>query len=92
MYYSYVLISRKDGKFYIGCTSDLKRRFEEHNAGLNKSTKFRRPFEIVFYEAFVSKKDAEVAEKFWKSGYGREVLKDKIRDSLKIITERCLSG
>ncbi|MEK7518008.1 MAG: GIY-YIG nuclease family protein [Patescibacteria group bacterium] len=30
MYYVYVLRSLKDGKLYIGSTSDLKRRCKEH--------------------------------------------------------------
>ena len=30
MYYTYVLHSEKDGKFYVGFTRDLKLRFEEH--------------------------------------------------------------
>ncbi|WP_353740199.1 GIY-YIG nuclease family protein [Desulfosarcina widdelii] len=43
MYYTYVLLSLKDRKFYIGYTQDLKRRFEEHEKGFVESTKYRRP-------------------------------------------------
>ena len=39
MYYTYVLKSLKDGKNYIGSTSDLALRLKFHNEGLNKSTK-----------------------------------------------------
>ena len=39
MYYTYVLQSQKDGKFYIGFTKELKLRFERHNKGLVDSTK-----------------------------------------------------
>ena len=41
----------KDGMYYVGYISDLKRRFSEHSEGLVKSTKFRLPLEIVYYEA-----------------------------------------
>lgn len=34
MYYTYVLQSQEDGKFYTGFTRDLKLRFEQHNKGL----------------------------------------------------------
>jgi hypothetical protein len=37
---------------------------------------------LVFYEAYLDKKDSEKAERFLKSGYGREVLKSKIENYL----------
>ncbi len=48
----YLLRSLKDGKCYVGWTTDLKRRLEEHNARLTTSTKTRRPFELVYYETY----------------------------------------
>lgn len=39
MFYNYVIQSLKDGQLYIGFTDDLKKRFKEHNHGLNLSTK-----------------------------------------------------
>ena len=33
MYYTYVLQSEKDSKFYTGFTQNLKLRFEEHCKG-----------------------------------------------------------
>ncbi len=68
-------------------TNDLRRRFIEHNSGIGgEYTKKNRPFKLVFYEAFLTKIDAEKQEKFYKTGYGREVLKDKIKESLKIVS------
>ena len=63
MYYVYVLKSKKDGNLYTGSTNDLKRRLDEHNNGLVFSTKSRRPFELVYYEAYKSEKDARSREK-----------------------------
>ena len=60
MFYMYIIKSIKDKKLYFGSTSDLRRRLKEHNSGLNRSTKSRRPFKVVYYEAFV---DAEEAKK-----------------------------
>ena len=83
MYYAYILQSIKNKKFYVGSTSDLRRRFQEHNDGRGgEYTKKNKPFKLIFYEAYISKKDAEKAEKFFKTGYGREVLKDKISNYL----------
>lgn len=82
MYYVYVIKSLKDGKLYVGYTDNLKDRIKRHNGGQVDSTKSRRPFRLVFYEAFKNKRDAITDEKFFKSGYGRKVLKEKISFSL----------
>lgn len=58
MYYFYVLQSLADSNLYWGYTSDLRRRIKQHNLGENKSTKNRRPFRLVYYEAYFSKGDA----------------------------------
>ena len=52
--YVYLLLSLKDNKFYLGSTTDMKRRLDAHNKGLNPSTKHRYPFELVYYEVFDS--------------------------------------
>lgn len=62
MFYVYVLKSKKDKRFYIGFTSNLKKRIHEHNTGLVFSTKLRIPFEVVYYEAYKSKNDAKKRE------------------------------
>jgi predicted GIY-YIG superfamily endonuclease len=43
MYYTYVLKSEKDGRFYTGVTNDLRKRLLKHNKGIVKSTKYRIP-------------------------------------------------
>ena len=54
MYYVYVLQDEADSNaFYIGCTSNLKRRLSEQNAGYNQSTK-STTWHLVYYEAFKS--------------------------------------
>ena len=82
MHYVYVLKSLKDGRLYIGKTKDLRERFKNHNAGKVIATKYRKPFKLVFYEAFQHKTDASRDELFFKSGYGREVLREKLKYSL----------
>ena len=57
MYYTYVLLSQKDKKLYVGCTEDLKLRFEHHNQGLVESTKNRQPLELIYYEACLNQQD-----------------------------------
>jgi putative endonuclease len=62
MYYLYILKSKKDAQLYTGSTNDLRRRFKEHNDGKVFSTKTRQPFELVYYEAYKSEKDARNRE------------------------------
>ncbi|MFH1867016.1 MAG: GIY-YIG nuclease family protein [Patescibacteria group bacterium] len=62
MFYFYLLRSNKDLKFYLGSTNDLKRRLNEHNIGKVFSTKLRKPFELIYYEAYKNEKDARMRE------------------------------
>lgn len=62
MFYVYILKSKKDFQFYTGSTIDLRIRFNEHNEGKVFSTKNRRPFEIIYYEAYKSERDARKRE------------------------------
>ena len=62
MFYVYLIKSRKDNQLYTGLTNNLKRRIKEHNNGLVYSTRSRKPFDLIYYEAFNSKKDARIRE------------------------------
>jgi len=77
-YYIYVLHSLKDNKFYTGYTENLKLRFEEHQKGRVASTKGRRPLKLIYSEACLDKNKAIVREKYFKTGFGRRFLKDRI--------------
>ncbi len=79
MFYVYVLKSLKDEKLYVGYTADLKARVETHNNGKVVATKHRRPFELVYYEAFKYKNDATRQEIFYKTGQGRTILKERLK-------------
>lgn len=69
-YYVYFIQSLKDNKFYIGCTSNLEKRLEYHNKGRNKSTKYRAPFRLVYYEKYDNKHEAFKREFCLKSPKG----------------------
>ena len=79
MRYIYVLISRLDKKLYIGYTKNLKLRFEQHNKGLVRSTKNRRPFDLIYYEACLSQTDATSREKYLKTTCGHRFLKQRLK-------------
>ena len=82
-YYVYVLQSLKNKSFYIGYTSDLKQRFKEHNLGKSLATKPFIPYKLIYYEAFLSRKDAKDREIYLKSGWGNRSIKKTLKDYLK---------
>ena len=85
MFYAYFLQSKKDGNLYIGSTNDLKKRFKEHNDGKVFSTRLRVPFELIYYEAYKSEKDAREREHNLKlRANALTALKSRIKNSLKI--------
>jgi len=70
-HYVYFLRSSKDGNFYIGCTSlDPKVRLDVHNSGTVRSTKSRRPLELIHFEKFTNKSEAFKREFYLKSPKG----------------------
>ena len=84
-YYVYVLLSKKDKKFYIGYTSNVHRRLIQHNSGLTKSTAPRRPFILLYYECHLSKQDALRRESYFKSSSGKRTLRQMLRESLTLL-------
>ena len=81
-YYTYVLKSSQDVRFYTGYTKDLKNRLAEHNSCKVKSTSHRAPFKLVYYEMCLNKQDAIAREKYLKSGFGKKYIKNRIRNYL----------
>jgi putative endonuclease len=83
MFIVYVLQSKKDASFYIGFTSNIQRRIDEHNAGSSLSTKSKRPWELIYCEIYRSRKDAaqrEIKLKGHKNAWLK--LKERIRNSI----------
>ena len=87
MFYVYILRSGKDDRFYIGSTGDLKRRMEEHSRGAVESTKHRRPLELLCYEAYTYKSEAQARERYLKSSDGKKDLRRRLFESLGDNTE-----
>lgn len=79
----YVLKSLKDGTFYTGYTTNLKKRFKDHNIGKNTSTKSQRPFTIIYFEGSMNKKDALRREVYLKTSWGKRYIKNRIKSYIK---------
>jgi putative endonuclease len=78
-YYTYVLLSKKDGLLYTGYTADLRKRLKEHQSGQTTSLKHRLPVTLIYYEACQNVADAKAREKYLKSGMGKRYLKNRLK-------------
>ena len=74
-YFIYAIKSQIDGRLYVGISENPEERLSEHNKGQTKSTKFYRPWILVYKKYIGSRKEARKEEKRLKSGYGKEFLK-----------------
>ena len=74
-YYVYILQSLKDHKYYIGSCSNVEARLRFHNSGLQRSTKNRIPFCIVYTEEYQNKASALAREKQIKKYKGGQAFK-----------------
>ena len=67
MFYTYVLLTLKDNKFYTGYTSDLDKILLSHNNGEVFSTKNQRLLRLIYFEACHNQEDAVYREKYLKT-------------------------
>lgn len=84
MHYTYVLKSKADGKWYTGCTNDLRKRMRQHNSGKMPATFERTPLELIYYEACTERGDAYAREKYLKSGMGKRYIKNRLKRFLSL--------
>lgn len=83
-WYVYLLKSKKDSKWYTGCTTDLRKRLRQHNRGEVVSTKERIPMDLIYYEACKEQTDAYAREKYLKSGMGKRYLRNRLKCFLSL--------
>ena len=81
-FFVYVLQSKTKDFIYVGFTSNLKKRFFEHNNKEEVSTKAYAPFELIFYEAYQNEKDAKRREGYLKTTKGKTTLRSMLREYL----------
>ena len=82
MYYTYVLLSKKDKRFYTGYSNNLQGRLKKHSLGKVYSTKSRLPVILAYYEVCGNETDARAREKYLKSGMGKRYIKNRLKNYL----------
>ncbi len=88
MYYTYILLSSKDGKLYIGSTINLQIRLQKHRDGFVRATKYRRPLKLIYYEVYVTRRDAQRRELFLKGGNGHKQLSVQLQETFRKVKYR----
>jgi putative endonuclease len=85
MFYTYILQSKNTGRFYTGCTKDLRKRFNLHNQGRSSHTRKDGLWELIYYEACLSQVDAYAREKYLKTAMGKRYIKNRLKRFLSLM-------
>ena len=73
-YYVYILKSINFDKYYVGYTTNINRRLNEHNSKSQIYSKNYAPWDLVTYTSFTNKQKATNFETYLKSHSGRAFL------------------
>ena len=85
MYFVYLLENQGDKSWYIGFTTDLRKRVQEHQEKSGgRTTSRKKDWKLIYYEGYLNKQDALGRERFLKSGSGRRYIKKQLRNYLII--------
>jgi putative endonuclease len=76
----YILQSHKNGRYYIGSTSNLTERIIYHNSGKVKATKNQTPWEIKYFHPCLNITIARQIEYKLKKLKRRDYIEGIIRD------------
>ncbi len=67
-YFVYIIQSQLDFTFYKGSSENPLERLEQHNMGQTPSTKFKRPWKLLYIEQLPTKREMLIREKKLKRG------------------------
>ena len=84
MYYTYIIQSQKNRRFYIGSCHDIDVRIERHNAGATPSTKLGRPWKLIYSESYETNSEALKREREIKSKKSRKYIEFLIQSTSDI--------
>jgi len=78
----YILRSVKNGRYYVGSTNDVCRRFDEHNSGKVSYTRNTRPWILMVFIQCENIKEAQSSEYKLKKYKRRDILEKVIGDKM----------
>ena len=74
MFSVYIIYSPSLDKYYIGYTSDITKRMQEHNTGVSTFTSRASDWQIKYLESYPTREDARKREQFIKAKKSRKYL------------------
>ena len=77
----YILQSERNGRYYIGYSTDLVSRLRTHNAGLVKATRYLTPWKLVYTESYDDATSARKREWALKALKSRKLMEALIRQT-----------
>ena len=78
MFFTYIIYSKSNNKYYTGYTHDLELRLQRHNSGWSRSTKSGIPWKIVYFEKYATKSEAIKRESEIKKQKSRNYIETMI--------------
>jgi len=75
MHFTYIIESLSSQRWYYGYSTELEKRLDGHNKGLNISTRNRGPWKFIFIRPFDNKKEAIQFEKYLKQTRNKNFIK-----------------
>ncbi len=81
MAFPYILYSNKLDKYYVGSTTDIERRLQEHNRGKEKFTSLGLPWVLMYKEEFSELQEARQRELYIKQMKSRKYIENLIRSA-----------
>jgi putative endonuclease len=79
-HYVYILVSQKNGRYYIGSSDNPHQRLIDHNSGRSAYTKRNRPFKLEFIQKFDTVSEARKIETKIKKWKRRDFIEKVIKD------------
>lgn len=77
-FFVYILKSIKSpNQTYIGFTSNIKQRLNEHNSGKSIYTSKHKPWELISFIGFKDRNKAKKFEQYLKEGSGHAFFKKR---------------
>lgn len=81
-YYTYIIQSQKNGKYYIGSSENPEVRLQQHNWSRTPSTKSGMPWKLVYIEEYMTRSEAVKREYAIKKKKSRKYIEYLIETSV----------